>query len=116
MLPLKINMASLSVSSNNSPNRVYEDPPQRVVWLADEMLKYCVKPEVEAFDLSHIHQAVNLSKQGKLKRSLYVQFLIGIKNSMPADKPTFDFYIETLKWLAPAAQCCDAGIGAINTC
>ena len=34
-------------------------------WLAGEMLKYNVKPEIEAFDLSHIHQAVALSKQGK---------------------------------------------------
>jgi uncharacterized protein (DUF849 family) len=83
-----------------------------VEWLADEMLKYGVKPEIEAFDLSHIHQAVNLSKQGKLKAPLYVQFVMGVKNSMPADKPTFDFYIETLKRLAPEAQWCGAGIGA----
>lgn len=112
MLPLKPDMASLSVGSNNFPNRVYENPPQLVEWLADEMLKYGVKPEIEAFDLSHIHQAVNLSKQGKLKMPLYVQFVMGVKNSMPADKPTFDFYIETLKRLAPDAHWCGAGIGA----
>ncbi|HAA44327.1 MAG: hypothetical protein XD36_1115 [Halomonas sp. 54_146] len=112
MLPLKPDMASLSVGSNNFPNRVYENPPQLVEWLADEMLKYDIKPEIEAFDLSHIHQAVSLSKQGKLKAPLYVQFVMGVKNSMPADKPTFDFYIETLKRLAPDAQWCGAGIGA----
>ncbi|QOR40377.1 3-keto-5-aminohexanoate cleavage protein [Billgrantia diversa] len=111
MLPLKPDMASLSVGSNNFPNRVYENPPQLVEWLADEMLKYAVKPEIEAFDLSHLHQAVNLSKQGKLKAPLYVQFVMGVKNAMPADKPTFDFYIETLKRLAPDAQWCGAGIG-----
>ena len=37
---------------------------------------------------------------------------MGVKNAMPADKPTFDFYIETLKRLAPDAQWCGAGIGA----
>jgi uncharacterized protein (DUF849 family) len=31
---------------------------------------------------------------------------------MPADEPIFDFYIETLKRLAPGAQWCAAGIGA----
>ena len=31
---------------------------------------------------------------------------------MPADEPIFDFYIETLKRLAPDAQWCAAGIGA----
>ena len=112
MLPLKPDMASLSVGSNNFPNRVYENPPPLVEWLADEMLKYGVKPEIEAFDLSHIHQAVSLSKQGKLKTPLYVQFVMGVKNAMPADKPTFDFYIETLKRLAPDAKWCGAGIGA----
>ncbi|MCH4563933.1 3-keto-5-aminohexanoate cleavage protein [Halomonas sp. EGI 63088] len=111
MLPLKPDMASLSVGSNNFPNRVYENPPQLVDWLAEEMLKYDIKPEIEAFDLSHIHQAVNLSKQGKLKAPLYVQFVMGVKNAMPADKPTFDFYVETLKRLAPDAQWCGAGIG-----
>lgn len=111
MLPLKPDMASLSVGSNNFPNRVYENPPQLVEWLADEMLKYDIKPEIEAFDLSHIHQAVSLSKQGKLKAPLYVQFVMGVKNAMPVDKPTFDFYVETLNRLAPDAQWCGAGIG-----
>ncbi|MCC5882656.1 MAG: 3-keto-5-aminohexanoate cleavage protein [Halomonas sp.] len=111
MLPLKPDMASLSVGSNNFPNRVYENSPQLVEWLAGEMLKYDIKPEIEAFDLSHIHQAVNLSKQGRLKTPLYVQFVMGVKNAMPADKPTFDFYIETLKRLAPDAQWCGAGVG-----
>ena len=111
MLPLKPDMASLSVGSNNFPNRVYENSPQLVDWLAEEMLKYDIKPEIEAFDLSHIHQAVSLSKQGKLKAPLYVQFVMGVKNAMPADKPTFDFYIETLKRLAPDAQWCGAGVG-----
>ncbi|PWV70017.1 3-keto-5-aminohexanoate cleavage protein [Halomonas sp. A11-A] len=111
MLPLRPDMASLSVGSNNFPNRVYENSPQLVEWLAGEMLKYAIKPEIEAFDLSHIHQAVNLSKQGKLKAPLYVQFVMGVKNAMPADKPTFDFYIETLKRLAPDAQWCGAGVG-----
>ncbi|MEQ5766397.1 3-keto-5-aminohexanoate cleavage protein [Halomonas sp. H33-56] len=111
MLRLKPDMASLSVGSNNFPNRVYENPPQLVEWLADEMLKYDVKPEIEAFDLSHIHQAVALSKQGKLKGPLYVQFVMGVKNAMPVDKPTLDFYVETLNRLAPDAQWCGAGIG-----
>ncbi|MEQ6916462.1 3-keto-5-aminohexanoate cleavage protein [Halomonas aquatica] len=111
MLPLKPDMASLSVGSNNFPNRVYENSPQLVEWLAEEMLKYDIKPEIEAFDLSHIHQAVSLSKQGKIKAPLYVQFVMGVKNAMPVDKPTFDFYIETLNRLAPDAQWCGAGIG-----
>ena len=111
MLPLKPDMASLSVGSNNFPTRVYENPPDLVDWLASEMLKYDVKPEIEAFDLSHIVQATRMLADGRLKGPLYVQFVMGVKNAMPADKPIFDFYIQTLKRLAPDAMWCAAGIG-----
>jgi len=112
MLPLSPDMASLSVGSNNFPNRVYENPPELVDWLASEMRKYGVKPEIEAFDLSHIHQAVRMSLDGRIPGPLYVQFVMGVKNAMPVDRPTFDFYIETIKRLAPDAEWCAAGIGA----
>lgn len=111
MLPLRPDMASLTVGSNNFPTRVYENPPDLVDWLAAEMLTYGVKPEIEAFDLSHIVQAAAMQRDGRLKGPLYVQFVMGVKNAMPADEPIFDFYIETLRRLAPDAQWCAAGIG-----
>jgi 3-keto-5-aminohexanoate cleavage enzyme len=111
MLPLKPDMASLSVGSNNFPTRVYENPPDLVDWLAAEMTRYGIKPEIECFDLSHIVQAAAMQKDGRLKGLLYVQFVMGVKNAMPADERIFDFYIETLRRLAPEAQWCAAGIG-----
>jgi 3-keto-5-aminohexanoate cleavage enzyme len=111
MLPLKPDMASLSVGSNNFPTRVYENSPDLVDWLASEMLTYGVKPEIEAFDLSHIFQAVAMAKDGRLPSPLYVQFVMGVKNAMPVDREVFDFYIATLKRLAPDAEWCGAGIG-----
>ncbi|MEZ5911778.1 MAG: 3-keto-5-aminohexanoate cleavage protein [Paracoccaceae bacterium] len=112
MLPLRPEMASLSVGSNNFPTRVYENPPDLVDWLASEMLAHGVKPEIEAFDLSHIVQAARMADDGRLARPLYVQFVMGVKNAMPVDKPIFDFYIETLARLAPDARWCAAGVGA----
>ena len=112
MLPLRPDMASLTVGSTNFPTRVYENPPDLVDWLASEMLKYDVTPEVEAFDLSHIVQAAAMARDGRLTGPLYVQFVMGVKNAMPADERIFDFYIETLKRFAPDAQWCAAGIGA----
>ena len=111
MLPLRPDMASLSVGSNNFPTRVYENPPDLVDWLAAEMLKYNVKPEIECFDLSHIVQAASMARDGRLATPLYVQFVMGVKNAMPADERIFDFYIETLNRLAPTALWCAAGIG-----
>lgn len=111
MLSLAPDMASLTVGSNNFPTRVYENSPDLVDWLASEMLKYKVKPEIEAFDLSHIFQAAKMQADGRLKGPLYAQFVMGVKNAMPADKRSFDFFVETLGRLAPDAQWCAAGIG-----
>lgn len=111
MLPLRPDMASLSVGSNNFPTRVYENPPDLVDWLASEMIAYDVKPEIEAFDLSHIFQAVKLASDGRLKSPLYIQFVMGVKNAMPADRPSFDFFRETLARIAPDAEWCAAGVG-----
>ena len=96
MLSLKPDMASLSTGSCNFPTRVYENAPELVEWLAAEMLAYNVKPEVEAFDLSMIFQAVAMQKAGKMKGPLHVQFVMGVKNAMPVDRETFEFYIKTL--------------------
>ncbi len=111
MLPLRPDMASLTVGSNNFPTRVYENPPDLVDWLAAEMLKYDIKPEIEAFDLSHIFQAVKMTDDRRLARPLYVQFVMGVKNAMPVDREVFDFYVKTLKRLAPDAEWCGAGVG-----
>jgi uncharacterized protein (DUF849 family) len=111
MLSLRPDMASLSVGSNNFPTRVYENPPDLVDWLASEMITYGVKPEVEAFDLSHILKAADMHKKGQIKDVPYVQFVMGVKNAMPADREVFDFYIKTVERLFGDAPWCAAGIG-----
>ncbi len=113
MLPLRPDMASLSVGSNNFPTRVYENPPDLVRWLASEMIAYGVKPEIEAFDLSHIFQAARMFQAGEIADTPYVQFVMGVKNAMPADRAVFDFYVETVKRLfGESAPWCAAGVGA----
>ncbi len=110
MLPLRPDMASLTVGSNNFPTRVYENPPDLVDWLASEMIAYDIKPEIEAFDLSHIFQAAKMQEDGRLKGPAYVQFVMGVKNAMPVDREVFDFYIRTMQRLLPDSEWCAAGI------
>lgn len=112
MLPLRPDMASLSVGSNNFPTRVYENPPELVDWLAAQMLEHGVKPEVEAFDLSHILKAHQMWQAGQIAGVPYVQFVMGVKNAMPADRHVFDYYIQTVQRLFGAdVPWCAAGIG-----
>jgi 3-keto-5-aminohexanoate cleavage enzyme len=72
MLALKPDMASLAVGPNNFPTRVYENPPDLVDWLAAEMRTYRVKPEIEAFDLSHIFKAAEMNADGRIPGDVYV--------------------------------------------
>ena len=111
MIPLKPDMCSLSTGSCNFPTRIYENSPDLVDWLASEMRAHNVKAEIEAFDLSMIFKAVEMQKNGQLKGPLLVQFVMGVKNAMPVDRETFEFYIATLKRLAPDAHWTAAGIG-----
>ena len=77
------------------------------------MMTHNVKPEIEAFDLSHILKAYEMHIKGEIKDTPYVQFVMGVKNAMPVDRDVFDFYIKTVKRLfGEDAQWCAAGIGA----
>jgi uncharacterized protein (DUF849 family) len=111
MIPLRPDMASLSTGSCNFPTRIYENSPQFVDWLAALIKEHGVKPEIEVFDLSMLFKAVEMAGDGRIVGPLHVQFVMGVKNAVPVDRPTFDFYVETLRRLAPDATWTGAGIG-----
>jgi uncharacterized protein (DUF849 family) len=111
MLSLRPDMASLATGSVNFPTRVYDNAPELVDWLAAEMKRYGIKPEVEAFDLSMIFQAAAMQKDGRIEGNLHVQFVMGVKNAMPVDRAVFEFYVQTLARLSPGATWTGAGIG-----
>ena len=54
-----------------------------------------------------------MHKEGRIEATPYVQFVLGVKNAMPADRDVFDFYVETVHRLFGAeVPWCAAGIGA----
>lgn len=110
MLPLKPDMASLTTGSCNFPTRVYENPPDLVNGLAEKMLEHDIKPEIECFDVSMMYQAVKMAEEGLLKAPLHVQFVMGVKNAMPAIRQALEFQVAELKRLMPAATWTAAGI------
>jgi 3-keto-5-aminohexanoate cleavage enzyme len=111
MLHLKPDMASLATGSVNFPTRVYDNAPDLVDWLASEMKAHGIKPEVEAFDLSMIFKAAEMLRDGRIAGPLHIQFVMGVKNAMPVDRDVLEFYVRTLKRLAPDATWTGAGIG-----
>ncbi|MEM7710879.1 MAG: 3-keto-5-aminohexanoate cleavage protein [Pseudomonadota bacterium] len=111
MIPLRPDMCSLSVGSNNFPTRVYQNPPDLVDWLAAEMVAHDVVPEIECFDLSHLWQAHTMWRDGRLSARPYCQFVLGVKNALPADRQAFDAMLSTHRHLFGDAPWCAAGIG-----
>ena len=111
MLFLKPDMASLTTGSVNFPNRIYENPPDLIDQLAGEMLTRRIKPEIEVFDLAMLYAAVRMAEAGELARPLHVQFVFGLKNTLPPEKEILAFEVAQLQKLLPDATWTAAGIG-----
>ena len=58
-----------------------------------------------------IFQAAAMQKSGKIDGHLHVQFVMGVKNAMLVDREVLEFYVATLRRLAPDATWTGAGIG-----
>ena len=111
MLHHRPDMASLSTGSVNFPLRIYENSPELIRDLARKMLDYDIKPEIEAFDLSMLYQALNLVDECLIKAPLHMQFVLGVKNALPAMRQAFDFMVAELNRLMPEATWVAAGVG-----
>lgn len=111
-LHLRPDMASLSTGSVNFPTIVYENSAGLVTDLATGMRDNGVRPEIEVFDLSHIHGARRLADAGLMDGRPHVQFVMGVKNAMPAEEHLLDILLGELRRVLPAATWTAAGIGA----
>lgn len=111
MLHHRPDMASLSTGSCNFPKSIYENSNELIEELATRMLEYDIKPEIEVFDLAMLYKAADLVAQGLLKSPLHVQFVLGVKNALPAHRDILEFELEKLSELLPDATWVAAGIG-----
>jgi len=110
-LPLRPDMASLSTGSVNFPTIVYENSPALVEDLAGKMHALGIRPEIEIFDLSHIHAARRLVDAGLMHGAPHVQFVMGVKNAMPAEEHLLDILLNETRRVLPKATWTAAGIG-----
>jgi 3-keto-5-aminohexanoate cleavage enzyme len=110
-LELRPDMASLSTGSVNFPTIVYENPALLVAELATKMRANAVRPEIEIFDLSHLHGARRLIEQGLMDEHPHVQIVMGVKNALPAEEHLLDLMLGELRRVLPGATWTAAGIG-----
>jgi uncharacterized protein (DUF849 family) len=110
-LSLKPDMASLSTGSVNFPSIIYENHPLLVEDLATKMRDNAILPEIEIFDLSHIHAARRLVEAGLMNDRPHVQFVMGVKNAMPAEEHLLEILLAETRRILPHATWTAAGIG-----
>ena len=104
-------MASLSTGSVNFPTTVYENAAALVTDPATRMQAHDVRPEIELFDLSHIHGARRLIDAGLMDDRPHVQVVMGVRNALPADEHLLDLMIAEIRRVIPHATWTAAGIG-----
>src|SRR3954469_19213782 len=114
-LELRPDMASLSTGSVNFPTIVYENSAALVTELATKMRDNRVRPEIEVFDLSHLHGARRLVEAGLMDERPHVQFVMGVKNALPAEEHLLDILLGELRRVLPKATWTAAGIGRYQT-
>lgn len=111
MLHHRPDMASLATGSCNFPTIVYENSPTLIEELAALMREYAIAPEVEVFDLAMLFNAARYVDEGVLPAALHVQFVLGVKNALPARRDVLEFQVARLGELLPRATWVAAGIG-----
>ena len=104
-------MASLSTGSTNFPTIVYENPAALALDLATRMKQFEIAPEIEIFDLSHIHGAKRLIDAGLMSPRPHVQFVMGVQNALPVDEHLLDILLAETRRIIPGATWTAAGIG-----
>ncbi|TIL34950.1 3-keto-5-aminohexanoate cleavage protein [Mesorhizobium sp.] len=114
-LYLKPDMASLSTGSVNFPSIVYENHPALIGDLATAMKANGVLPEIEIFDLSHLHTARRLADAGLLGERPHIQFVMGVQNALPAEERLLDVLLGEAKLLFSQSTWTAAGIGRNQT-
>ncbi len=110
-LELRPDMASLSTGSVNFPTIIYENSAALVIDLATRMQTHSVRPEIELFDLSHIHGARRLIEAGLMDERPHVQVVMGVKNALPAEQHLLDLMLGEIRRQLPHATWTAAGIG-----
>jgi 3-keto-5-aminohexanoate cleavage enzyme len=111
MLHLRPDMASLATGSVNFPTAVYENPPAFVEQLALTLKSFSIKPEIEVFDLAMLYNAERLVERGMVPAPPHVQFVLGLRNALPARRQILEFVVRELVEVLPGATWTAAGIG-----
>jgi 3-keto-5-aminohexanoate cleavage enzyme len=96
MLCLAPEMASLATGSSNFPTRGNFNDPETISYLAGEMRKYKIKPEIEVFDTAMLWSAFKLAEKGEVSTPLHINLVMGMNGSQPASEKALLYLYDHL--------------------
>ncbi len=105
---LKPDLCSFDLGSINFKDRVFLNSPEWAEAAAKCMQENGVKPEIEAFDVGHIYQALDLIQKGWIDPPPYFQLCMGVKWGIEASPENLLFMKSKLP---PNAQWSVFGVG-----
>lgn len=96
MLDLNAHMASLATGSSNFATSVNANSPELIEALAKKMKENDIVPEIEAFDLAMISNAVYLQKKGVLEGPLHFNLVMNVPGSIKGTAKNLLFMRDSL--------------------
>jgi 3-keto-5-aminohexanoate cleavage enzyme len=108
MLCLSPEMSGLATGSSNFQAQCNFNDPETVSYLASEMLKYNVKPEIEVFDTAMIWNAIRLAEQAEIKTPMHFNLVLGVAGSQPGTVEALMYCYQNLP------KDCTWGVSAIG--
>jgi len=96
MLCLCPEMASLATGSSNFPSIGNFNDPETISYLAGEMRKYKIKPEIEVFDTAMLWNAFRLAEKAEIFTPLHINLVLGMNGSQPASEKALLYLYDHL--------------------
>jgi 3-keto-5-aminohexanoate cleavage enzyme len=104
----KPEMATLTTGTVNFGREVFMNPPEVIEQFAKAMVEQGVVPEIEAFDVGHITNALALVKQGILQLPLHFDFVLGVPGGIA---PTIKNLLHMVESIPAGCTWSVAGVG-----
>ncbi|MGA3171651.1 MAG: 3-keto-5-aminohexanoate cleavage protein [Chthoniobacteraceae bacterium] len=108
MLERGPDMGSLTLGSMNFSRQASVNPPEDILYLLDLMNERGIKPEIEIFDLGMVDFLGRLVAEGRVKKPIYANILLGNRGTADATELNLRFMVSRLPAGCVWAAC---GIG-----
>ena len=92
----KAEICSFDAGSMNFGDGVFLNPPDFLEYLAGELQKNEIRPEIEVFEAGFIDNAMRFAKKGLIEPPYWFQFVLGVPGGMPATVRALTFLVDSL--------------------